>query len=493
MVTGRGTRNVISEEDLLYWANKDTRLPEEKLKQALDALDQKTGLVRRERRNETSVYEIVSEFLVPWIRRQKEERAQSAKLRKDVLKVLIGAGLVLLVIGGALLWRTIVLNRDQLVREANAKKDEAQEQVKYLETVADEYQEKARRAEIDRFASIRELENVAKERGASAELLASAQKESSALKSQFDGEISGLRVQLTEAETQMQDLRILNRQLEETAEKLNTDLSACRTSQNNGATTTGPRPGLDSPATGTGAAERTFALSGRVKFKETKAPVSKVVLDFSSDGRKVRAVSGDDGSYSAVGLLPGSYEVELTYLGATFGEKTEVIGNATNVNFKISLNGVGDSPLNLRVAENIEADLTPILKRYSSEKDLYVAQIPSERLRKAMNSARVPSSEHIFAMVNVFTFSPTKRQGLLFGQRGLYYFTAFFTSKGPQQGFIPYVDLVSREFARKGNEVSLGHGQFFNVTASSFSTRDLTALLEDVKGLISRKLSLSLG
>src|SRR5947209_13356455 len=82
MVTASGTRNVISEYDLITQVNEDEHIPEEQLKAALKSLVQDTKLVRRERRYNTYFYDIVSEFLVPWITRQRVARLAEAERRK---------------------------------------------------------------------------------------------------------------------------------------------------------------------------------------------------------------------------------------------------------------------------------------------------------------------------------------------------------------------------------------------------------------------------
>ena len=82
LVTPSGTRNIVSEYDLISKLKEDEAFPEDKLKAALQALVQDTKLVRRERRYETYFYDIVSEFLVPWIMDQKAERLAEASRRE---------------------------------------------------------------------------------------------------------------------------------------------------------------------------------------------------------------------------------------------------------------------------------------------------------------------------------------------------------------------------------------------------------------------------
>ena len=64
MVTSSGTRNIISEYDLITQVQEDEQIPEASLRAALQSLVQDTKLVRCERRYDTYFYDIVSEFLV---------------------------------------------------------------------------------------------------------------------------------------------------------------------------------------------------------------------------------------------------------------------------------------------------------------------------------------------------------------------------------------------------------------------------------------------
>src|SRR5439155_22728325 len=74
MVTAAGTRNVVSEEDLIGTTGREEKIAQERLLEALRALDADTKLVQRERRPGVYFYEIASEFLVPWIKQRKVER-----------------------------------------------------------------------------------------------------------------------------------------------------------------------------------------------------------------------------------------------------------------------------------------------------------------------------------------------------------------------------------------------------------------------------------
>jgi hypothetical protein len=76
LVTEAGTRNIVSRSDLIERVTESESVTEEAAAASLDTLVQKTGLVRQEFREEAAFYQIISEFLVPWIRAQKAERAR---------------------------------------------------------------------------------------------------------------------------------------------------------------------------------------------------------------------------------------------------------------------------------------------------------------------------------------------------------------------------------------------------------------------------------
>lgn len=74
LVTTSGTRNIVSEDDLVRRLESEEGCGKETVQKALVALVNEARLIRRELRHDTSFYEIVSEFLIPWILRQKAER-----------------------------------------------------------------------------------------------------------------------------------------------------------------------------------------------------------------------------------------------------------------------------------------------------------------------------------------------------------------------------------------------------------------------------------
>jgi hypothetical protein len=127
MVTSGGTRNVISEANLLDQVRQEEKLPEDTLKTALIALEKDTRLVQRERRNRVYFYEIVSEFLVPWISRQKDLRAAARErrdLRRKALAVLVLIGLMSAALAG---WQikqnSVVILRNRL-KAAESRRDD---------------------------------------------------------------------------------------------------------------------------------------------------------------------------------------------------------------------------------------------------------------------------------------------------------------------------------------------------------------------------------
>lgn len=84
LVTRAGTRNVVSAEDLVERArDDDPGLSPALLSRALERLEQRSRLVRRESRGDIRFYEITSEFLVPWISRRREELRRERERASD--------------------------------------------------------------------------------------------------------------------------------------------------------------------------------------------------------------------------------------------------------------------------------------------------------------------------------------------------------------------------------------------------------------------------
>lgn len=90
LLTPANTRNVVSREDLISQA-VETRVPREVVEAALERLVSKLRLVREELRGDTRLCEIISEFLVPWIRKQRQKRRQEGENRRNYAIFTIGA------------------------------------------------------------------------------------------------------------------------------------------------------------------------------------------------------------------------------------------------------------------------------------------------------------------------------------------------------------------------------------------------------------------
>jgi hypothetical protein len=160
LVTGAGTRNVVSEDDLTEARHEEDPPPQE-LKQAVEALE-RTALLRREVRHNIYFYEISSEFLVPWIRRKRVERtarleraAIEARETRKRRRAYTASAVVALLILAAALTHPLNLNREvlavQRVREARATAIAATTAEKQAEDARDaavEATDRARRAAV---------------------------------------------------------------------------------------------------------------------------------------------------------------------------------------------------------------------------------------------------------------------------------------------------------------------------------------------------------
>ena len=157
MVTEGGLRNVISEHDLISLVVSEERLRRECLKAALGALVADTRLVCRERRADVVFFEIVSEFLVPWIGRQKALRHARAQRRRWIV-----AATVMLVIAvgslGATFW----------VLQKRTEAAIAQDEVRRSRVAENAARVAAQKAQLARAHVEDELANVAASRRAAA-------------------------------------------------------------------------------------------------------------------------------------------------------------------------------------------------------------------------------------------------------------------------------------------------------------------------------------
>ena len=106
MITDAGTRNVISAADLFQRVREhEGRQTPAVLEQALERLSQ-SRLVRRERRRDLDLYEITTEFLVPWISRRREQHRRRRERSRLIVVGAIAAALVLVAAGvaGLAIW-----------------------------------------------------------------------------------------------------------------------------------------------------------------------------------------------------------------------------------------------------------------------------------------------------------------------------------------------------------------------------------------------------
>jgi hypothetical protein len=124
MVTASGTRNVISAEDAVAVVNREEGIPNDRLRIALSKLVDETKLVTRELRHDTYFYEIISEFLVPWILRQKVTRQERAARKKLVRRVIYATlSLIVLTVAGGYSWTRWInyrVSREKVVQDLKA-------------------------------------------------------------------------------------------------------------------------------------------------------------------------------------------------------------------------------------------------------------------------------------------------------------------------------------------------------------------------------------
>jgi len=205
LVTASGTRNVISAEDAVQAVRREEKVPKETVERALGALVSDTKLVNRELRHSTFFYEIVSEFLVPWILRQKIERQQRRARRKLIRQIAIVLAVLL---GGCLIagytwvkFNNFEASQTKQVKDAEAKRADAKSAFeRTLKNQRDEIQR--RDSELDR---VRRL---------------AAANEKAAQKN-----IEGLQAEIRTNDLSMKDL---SNKLTEQAGKAKNDLDAVR-------------------------------------------------------------------------------------------------------------------------------------------------------------------------------------------------------------------------------------------------------------------------
>jgi len=145
LVTSAGTRNIVAESELIERLEKEEGVPRNLAERALAALVSETKLVRRQIRHDAPFCDIASEFLVPWIQRQrvsreaiKAEASAHAKARERWRnRILIGALVSVLLM---LVLFTFAIRQKQLAersaRQAIRSKAEAERALEVEQSVA---------------------------------------------------------------------------------------------------------------------------------------------------------------------------------------------------------------------------------------------------------------------------------------------------------------------------------------------------------------------
>jgi len=129
LVTSAGTRNIVLEADLLERLRTQEKISTAIGKRALGELTDQSRLVRRQRRNEAYFYDITSEFLVPWIQRQRGLSESRAAVRRLRWRAGAGLGIVILLAGAAILtvnhFKSEALKKQQLDAIVRAEEERA--------------------------------------------------------------------------------------------------------------------------------------------------------------------------------------------------------------------------------------------------------------------------------------------------------------------------------------------------------------------------------
>jgi len=200
LVTSSGTRNVVSRDTLLAELERegfDQRIVEA----TLEALADTAGVIRREARNDVVIYEVVSEFLVPWIMKRRSEEKFHSRERSWVRDVRVSVG-VAAVAALALIWSLLIhpLSIDKLTKEVVDLKKQLADNARQNARLSEQSAET--RAELLRIAT--QLRWLREENGQALSLAATIQRthandprftESKAFEDHIETEISRRRVE----------------------------------------------------------------------------------------------------------------------------------------------------------------------------------------------------------------------------------------------------------------------------------------------------------
>ena len=226
MVTEGGLRNVISEDDLIGRVMSEEGLRRPRLESALASLVADTRLVRRERREDVVFFEIVSEFLVPWIGRQKAAR----QARRQRRRFAAAAAVLLFVTVTSLTGTTWILRQRTEAAIARDEVKRAREAERVAQTIAEDEQRAREMTETRLATAIIERNTALAERDAARKApvvrpqpaLQPQMDQLAANKQQLDAENARLVRNLRAAETAVgkleQELKTLRAKTEPTRE-----------------------------------------------------------------------------------------------------------------------------------------------------------------------------------------------------------------------------------------------------------------------------------
>jgi hypothetical protein len=156
LVTPSGSRAVVPSEHLLDVARRDgglLRRGRAHVEDVLRKLELDAGLIRREARGDVIYYEIVSEYLVPWIDREHRARMRRRDrariIRRSAALVLLALLLAAVVLAGVIRSRTAAAIADDRVERADSVAERAEgareEALRTLAAERERFEEELRR------------------------------------------------------------------------------------------------------------------------------------------------------------------------------------------------------------------------------------------------------------------------------------------------------------------------------------------------------------
>lgn len=125
--------------------------------------------------------------------------------------------------------------------------------------------------------------------------------------------------------------------------------------------------------------------------------------------------------------------------------------------------------------------LLQVVRSFPRHDGLYIhPSIPAEKLANAAESCGLPEGEQALALIDC-TVMGSAKNALIFGRQGVYYHNDW-TGKQSGTDSIPYADFPNREFKdEEWFEVTLGNGQYLNVSGSSVPKDRIVEMLNRVK------------